>query len=273
MTGEDVVPDLPVPNPARMYDYYLGGKDHFLPDREAAERVIAAYPETRALARSNRRFLTRAVWYLAEHGISQYIDLGAGLPTSPNVHEIARQARPGARVVYVDNDPMVSLHGRVLFRDDDGVTVVDGDIREPRSILASPELTAVIDFAHPVAILCVAVLHFIREEEKPREIVAALRWQLAPGSYLVISHAATDGADQQVLAEIGDAYAEATAPAVPRTEAQIRELFTGLELVHPGLVDVSQWRPHVRSKPTKLRIMAGVGRKPVEKAASDDPSS
>jgi hypothetical protein len=262
MTGPGAVPDFSVPNPARMYDYFLGGKDHFPADREAAGKVIAAYPETRALARANRRFLTRAVWFLAEQGIGQYIDLGAGLPTSPNVHEVARQARPGARVVYVDNDPVVTSHGRALCATDDGVAVIDGDIRDPRSILADPELTAVIDFTEPVAILCVAVLHFIREEEDPGEIVTTLRGRMVPGSYLAISHAAIDGADKQVLSEISRAYQDTTASAVPRTAAQIRELFTGLDLVHPGLVDVSQWRPHVRARPTKIRILAGVGHKP-----------
>ncbi len=262
MSGEGAVPDFSVPNPSRMYDYLLGGKDNFPADREAANRIIAAYPEARALARANRRFLTRAVWFLAEHGISQYIDLGAGLPTSPNVHQVARQVRPDARVVYVDNDPVVTCHGRALCATNDGVAAIDGDIRDPRSILADPELTAVIDFAEPVAILCVAVLHFIRDEENPSEIVAVLRGQMAAGSYLVISHAATDGADERVLAEIGEAYQDATAPAVPRTATRISELFTGLDLAEPGLVDVSQWRPHVRSRATKIRILAGIGRKP-----------
>lgn len=262
MNSEGVAPDFSVPNPARMYDYFLGGKDNFPADREAANRVIAAYPEARTLARANRRFLTRAVWFLAEHGISQYIDLGAGLPTSPNVHQVARQVRPDARVVYVDNDPVVTCHGRALRATNDGVAAIDGDIRDPRSILADPELTAVIDFAAPVAILCVAVLHFIRDEENPGEIVAGLRGQMAAGSYLVISHAASDGADEQVLAGIDEAYQDATAPAVPRTVAQISELFAGLELAEPGLVDVSHWRPQVRSRPTKIRILAGVGRKP-----------
>lgn len=262
MSGEGAVPDFSVPNPSRMYDYLLGGKDNFPADREAANRIIAAYPEARALARANRRFLTRAVWFLAEHGISQYIDLGAGLPTSPNVHQVARQVRPDARVVYVDNDPVVTCHGQALCATNDGVAVIDGDLRDPRSILADPELTAVIDFAEPVAILCVAVLHFIRDEENPSEIVAVLRGQMAAGSYLVISHAATDGADERVLAEIGEAYQDATAPAVPRTVARISELFTGLDLAEPGLVDVSQWRPHVRSRATKIRILAGIGRKP-----------
>jgi hypothetical protein len=246
-----------------MYDYYLGGKDNFPADREAAEKVIAAYPETRTLARANRRFLTRAVWFMAEHGIRQYVDLGTGLPTSPNVHEVARQVRPDARIVYVDNDRMVTTHSRALCDGHDGVTVIDGDIRFPQKLLADRELTEHIDFSEPVAILCVSVFHFIRENENPREIMAALRWRMAPGSYLVLSHAATDGTDQHVLSEIGAVYEDATAPAVPRSAAAIQEFFTGLELIEPGLVDVSQWRPDTRTRPTKIRILAGVGRKPL----------
>jgi S-adenosyl methyltransferase len=125
------VPDFTVSSPARMYDYFLGGKDHFEADRNAAEQVIAAYPETRTVARANRRFLTRAVWYLAEHGISQYVDLGSGMPTSPTVHEIARQVRPDARVVYVDNAPMVTTHCKAMCDGDKGLEFIQGDIREP----------------------------------------------------------------------------------------------------------------------------------------------
>jgi hypothetical protein len=258
---ERPVLDLSVPAPARMYDYYLGGKDNYAADREAAEKVIAAYPETRALARANRRFLTRALWFLAEHGIRQYLDLGTGLPTSPNVHDIARQVRPNARVVYVDNDPVVTVHSQAMCARD-GVIAINGDICRPQEILANPELTTLIDFSGPVAILCVSVLHFIRDENNPREIMAALRRRMAPDSYLVISHATTDGADRRVLADIASVYDGATAPAVPRSTAAIRDLFAGLELVEPGLVDVSQWRPDARARPTKIRILAGIGRKP-----------
>ena len=185
------------------------------------------------------------------------------MPTSPNVHEVARQVRPDARVVYVDNDRMVTTLSRALCAAHEGVAVVDGDIRFPQELLADRRLTELIDFSEPVAILCVSVLHFIRENENPREIMAALRWRMAPGSYLVLSHAATDGTDRHVLSEIGAVYDGATAPAVPRPAADIREFFTGLELIEPGLVDVSQWRPDRRARATKIRILAGVGRKPL----------
>lgn len=170
------VPDFRVPSAARMYDYFLGGKDHFQADREAADRVIAAYPETPILARANRRFVTRAVWYLAEHGIRQYIDLGSGMPTSPAVHEIARQVRPDARVVYVDSDPVVASHCRAVCGSGAGLAFVEGDIRAPQDILADLRLRTIIDLSAPVAFLCTAVLHFIPDDDHPIDIVTALRW-------------------------------------------------------------------------------------------------
>jgi hypothetical protein len=245
-----------------MYDYFLGGKDHFKADREAAERVIAAYPETLVLARANRRFLTRAVWYLAEHGIRQFIDLGSGLPTSPTVHEIARQVRPDAKIMYVDNDPVVASHCRAVCNNDKGLGFVKCDIRLPQEILADSELTGVIDFATPVAFLCASVLHFIPDEDNPRDIVTALRWRMAPGSYLVISHAVAEEANKDVLSAIAEVYKESTSPAVPRTEEDIRAFFAGLGLVEPGLVDVSRWRNDMAEEATKIRLLAGVGRKP-----------
>jgi hypothetical protein len=224
--------------------------------------VIAAYPETQTVARANRRFLTRAVWYLAEHGISQYVDLGCGMPTSPTVHEIALQVRPDARVVYVDNDRVVASHCRAMCDGDKGLDFVEGDIRAPHDIFNDLPLMGVVDLSEPVAFLCAAVLHFVPDDDQPKGIVAALRWRIAPGSYLVISHIATDGVSKDVLSAIGDVYQGATAPAVPRTAAGIRELFTGLDLVEPGLVDARRWRSDMKEKATKLRLLAGVGRKP-----------
>jgi len=254
-------PDFSVPSPARMYDYFLGGKDNFAADRDAADRVIAAYPETRRLARANRRFVTRVAWYLAEHGIRQYVDLGSGLPTSPNVHEIVRKIRRDARVVYVDDDPMVAAHGRAECAGE-GIAFIERDIRYPQEILTDRRLTNLIDFTAPVAFLCAAVLHFTPDEDNPKDIVAALRWRMAPGSYLVISHVAADDANKEALSAITDVYREATAPAVPRSAEDIKTFFAGLDLVEPGLVDVSQWRSDTRANPTKIRFIAGVARKP-----------
>lgn len=255
------MPDFRVPSPARMYDYFLGGKDNFPADREAAERVIAAYPETRAVARRNRRFLTRAVWYLAEHGIRQYVDLGSGLPTSPNVHEVARQVIPDARVVYVDNDPVTAGHIRAICGGDGSLGVVERDIRSPMEILDDKRLSDVIDLAAPVAFLCVAVFQFVPDEDNPGRIIAALRERMAQDSYLVISHPVTDGMDPGVVSEASKAYEEATASVTPRTSGDVRSFFAGFDLIEPGLVDVSQWRPDIREKATKLRFIAGVGRK------------
>lgn len=259
--SETIPPDFSVPSAARMYCYYLGGKDHLPADREAAEKVMAAYPETRKLARANRRFLTRAVWFAAEHGVRQFIELGAGMPVEPNVHEVARQVRPDARVVYVDNDPVVTTHHRAMWDTCDGVAVVDADIRHPEHLLTDPRLTGLIDFTEPVAVLCVAVLHFIPDDQRPHDVIAMLRRQMAPGSYLVLSHTASDNADEHVLADIRHTYADSTVPAVPRREVEILRFFGSLELVEPGLVDVSQWRPDIRARSTKIRILGGVGRK------------
>jgi hypothetical protein len=255
------VPDLTVASAARIYDYLLDGKDHFAADREAAQRVLAAFPEARALARANRRFLTRAVWYLAEHGIRQYIDLGSGLPTSPNVHEVARQVRPDARVVYVDSDPVVASHGRAICDAGSGLAFIEHDVRDPQGILADHALADVIDFSAPIAMLGVSLLHFIPDEDNPREIIAAFRWRMAPGSYLALSHAASDGSDKQALSESASIYKGAALPAIPRTTIEIMSYFTGLDLIEPGLADVTQWRCDMREKPTKIRFLAGVGRK------------
>jgi len=251
--------DFSIPSPARVYDCYLGGKNNFPADRAVAARVLAAFPQARQLALANRGFLVRAVRFLAERGISQFVDLGTGLPTSPNVHEVARQVIPGARVVYVDNDPVVTTHSRALRATNDGVIAIEGDIRQPGEILADPELTALIDFSQPVAILLIAVLHFIRPEEDSAGIVAAFAARMAPGSCLAISHATSDGADPGVLARIADAYASATAPVAPRPAAEIEAFFGGFELAAPGLADVSRWRPDRRARPTSIRVLAGVG--------------
>ncbi len=259
--GRRALPDFRVPNMARMYDYYLGGKDNFPADREAAERVIAAYPLTRVLAVQNRRFLERAVDYLAGQGIRQFVDLGSGLPTSPCVHELARKLQQDARVVYVDNDPVVTVHREAMCGGYDRVAVIKGDIRWPQEILTDRRLTRLIDFSEPVAFLCVAVLHFITDDQHPRDIVAALRWRMAPGSYLVISHAAADEADTRILGEIAEAY-KGAAPTVPRSLAAVGELFSGLELVEPGLTDAGRWRHATPWDGTSIRILAGVGRKP-----------
>lgn len=249
--------DPNVASPARMYDYYLGGKDNFPADREAADKVIAAHPEQHRLVKANRGFLVRAVRFMAEQGITQFLDLGTGIPTSPNVHEIARAVDPAARVVYVDNDPIVTRHNRALRATHDGVIGIEADIREPAGIIGHPELRATLDFDRPLAVLTVAVFHFI---PGAREILDVLRGTMAPGSYLGLSTATTEGLGQAEIKAVEDAYAASSVPAVFRTRPEIEALFTGFELVEPGIVPVGRWRD--AEPDTHIRILAGVGRLP-----------
>jgi hypothetical protein len=257
-----VVPgfDPSVPNPARMYDYYLGGKDNFPMDREAAELALSVVPFGREVARANRQFLARAVTFMARGGIDQFIDLGTGLPTKPNVHEVARSIQPDARVLYVDNDPMVCSHARALLATNDGVAAIHGDIRTPQPILSDPITQGLIDFMRPVGVLFVAVLHFLPDEDQPWERVAAFRWRMASGSMLAVSHITADGTPPDVQATIRDVYAEASAPAVFRTRSEIEAFFGGLDLVEPGLVEVGAWRSLRPSPPAPLRFLGGVAR-------------
>jgi trans-aconitate methyltransferase len=247
--------DVNTPSPARMYDYWLGGKDNFAADRAAAEQVIAVNPEQRDLVRANRAFLVRAVRHIAQEGIDQFLDLGTGIPTSPNVHEVARAVRPSARVVYVDNDPIVSAHNKALRAADDAVGAVHADIRHPAEILADPAVTRLLDLDRPVGLLAIAVLHFITEAE---EVIARFRQALSPGSYLALSVGTTDGLTPSQVQGIKDAYANASAHAVIRSRQEIERLFTGFDLIEPGLVHVAKWRAD--GPETKGRLLAGVGR-------------
>jgi hypothetical protein len=225
--------DPSVPSPARMYDYYLGGKDNFPADREAAELALSVVPFGREVARANRQFMVRAVQFMARGGIDQFIDLGTGLPTTPNVHEVAREIRPEARVLYVDNDPMVCAHARALLATSDGVAAIGGDIRAPQAILDDPVTAAMIDLTCPVGVLFVAVLHFLTDEDRPQGQVAAFRWRMACGSMLAVSHITSEGTPPEVQETIRDVYAQASAPAVFRTRPEIAAFFGGLDLVEP----------------------------------------
>lgn len=253
--------DVRVPSPARMYDFYLGGKDNFPADREAARKALSVVPQGRAVAWANRRFMVRAVKYLARHGVRQFIDLGTGIPTSPNVHEAARAVVPGTAVVYVDHDPIVTVHSRALLATQAGIAAIGGDIRDPHGILANDELREVIDFSQPVGLLFVAVLHFISGEENPAAIVAAFADAVPAGSHLVISHITSDGTGPHVVATIEEAYRNASAAAVFRTRDQIADLFSGFDLVPPGLTEVSEWRRSGRpaASPPALRFLGGAG--------------
>jgi hypothetical protein len=256
-----------VPSPARMYDYYLGGKDHYPADREAAEKVIAAMPPgaVRNAARQNRDFLGRATRYLVgEAGIRQFLDIGAGLPTMNPVHEIATAVTPQSRVVYVDNDPVVIAHGREMLQGVDQAIIVGHDLREPDEILADAQLRQSLDFDRPVAVLLVAILHFIRDDEDPRGIIDRLLAPLPSGSHLVITHATADG-----YPEMDDAvqvYRKATSAVRNRSHEEISALLSGLQLAAPGLVWLPQWRPDAGAgrhhDPGKSLGYAAVARKP-----------
>jgi hypothetical protein len=250
-----------------MYDYYLGGKDNFAVDREAAEQVLTAAPEVRILAKENRAFLGRAVRFLAaEAGIRQFIDVGAGLPTQGNVHEVAQDVDRAARVIYVDDDPIVRAHGAALLADNDTTAVIGADMRRPRQILDHPDVRRLIRFDEPVAVLFVSVLHFITDEEDPYGIVAAFRDAVVPGSYLAVSHITPPERNAQAADRAAGVYAKkkATSPAVLRSPKEIMSLFDGYELVEPDLVYLPQWRPNLPEAvrdPDSVWMLAGVGRK------------
>ena len=260
-------PDLPAfttarANIARMYAHWLGGKDSFAADRAAADAVLERFPEVAEVACANRSFLARAVRHVARQGVTQFIDFGAGLPASPNVHEIARQELPDARVVYIDRDPVVLTHARALLATDDQIAVMAGDVRDPARALADPALTVLVDIGEPVCVILGSVLHFLAADEAD-EVVAVLRRRIAPGSYLVISAGTSIGTDPELLRQLQAAYSD-TAPVTGRTAAEITAWFDGFCLARPGVVDVWAWRPDSIARPaqSRARILAGVGRKP-----------
>ncbi len=254
--------DVSRPSIARIYDYLLFGKDNFAVDRAAAEALMQSRLDPRRLSLANRGFLFRAVRFLAGQGISQYLDLGSGLPTSPSVHEVARGVIPGARVVYVDHDPMVVVHNDALLAKRDGVVTIRADVRDPDAVLGDDKLARCLDFSQPVAVLLLSVLHFISLDEDAPGIIARFRDLMAPGSYLAISLGTSEGADPEMLAEATQTYAGARMPFTLRSRAQIMDLFEGFELVEPGLVSLPEWRPDADTDRTPLRgpTVGGVAR-------------
>ena len=255
--GIGQAPDLP--NIARVYDFLLGGKDSFAADRLLAARIAQTQPLVVAGVRSNRAFVRRAVAFLAAQGIDQFLDIGSGLPTADNVHEVAGRVNPHVRTAYVDCDPIVLVHARALLAGS-GTIVIEGDVREPGKILAHPDVRAHLDFARPVAVVMCAILHFVGDHEGPAAIVAAFRDVMAPGSALVLTHVVDDGDDTASAATraAADIYAETTAPFVLRSREQVAAWFTGFRLVEPGLVDADLWRRAGNGK-TTAPIVAGVG--------------
>jgi hypothetical protein len=234
--------DIERPNPARVYDYWLGGAHNFGADREFAEDVLKLVP-AREFARTNRAFLRRVVQYLARDlGIRQFLDLGSGVPTVGNVHEIAQRVASDCRVVYVDVEPVAVAHGRLILRDNAYAVAIGGDLRHPGTVLDHPDTRQLIDFSEPVAVFMCAVLHFVADEDDPSAIVAAYRDALCPGSYLAISHATADDYPDD-LAKAVEMYQNTATPATLRTREQVTELFAGFTLQPPGVVFTPEWRP------------------------------
>jgi SAM-dependent methyltransferase len=276
MTEADRVPagiNPDVPSVARMYDYYLGGRDNFAADREAAEKMIEIGRQmgndAREIALANRGFLGRSVRMLAEAGVRQFIDIGAGLPTQDNVHQVARQHRPGSRVVYVDNDPVVlfrsRVHARALLARDPDVLALEGDLRDPDAILDHSLVAGHVDLSQPYAVLLVAVLHFITDDAEARRIVARIRERLGPGGYLVVSHLYAGNATDDAAAAGQQVYSS-TAPGglARRGYDEIAAYFDGLDLLGPGVVPVADWAedasPDGAYDLVRSGILAGVGR-------------
>ena len=256
-----------VAHSARVYDYWLGGKDNFPADRELAELMIQAIPNMRAMAAANRAFLSRAVRYLVgEAGVRQFLDLGTGIPTSPNVHQIAQATAPDTRVVYVDNDPIVIAHARALLTGQDAgeTAFIMADLREPESILDHPTLTATLDLGQPVAVLAVGVLMYFRDSDRPNpfEMVATMLAPMPSGSYLALTTPTPDFNLEETAKAVAAAEA-AGITLVPRSKAEVERFFTGLELVDPGVAPMLAWRPdEPPADPESAYYWAGVARKP-----------
>jgi hypothetical protein len=269
MTRSEWAPEeVPIdrPNVARMYDYFLGGGHNFAVDREAAERIFAIYADLPIVAQANRAFLRRAVQYLLEVGIDQLLDIGSGIPTAGNVHEIVQSAGTTARVVYVDIDPVAVAHSRALLENVPNTLAIQGDARQPEELLARPQLRSMLDFSRPMAVLLVALIHFVPEDAVAKHIVRTLRDALAPGSYIVITHATTERIEADDRQDIEQLYRGASSPFHFRTREQIAALFENLDLVEPGLVYIPLWRPEgaddlLVDEPDRSNGYAGVGRK------------
>ena len=236
--------DLERPSVARVWDYLLGGAHNFAADREVAQKSLEMMPEVRTGALQHRAFLRRAVRYLLGRGVRQFLDLGSGIPTVGNVHEIAQAVQPAAKVVYVDLDPVAVAHSRSLLDGNERVNVLQADVRHPASVLASPEVNDLLDFDEPIAVLMIAVLHFVSDEEDPQGILAGYRDRLVPGSYLALSHAGFE-ADEETheIRAARRVYERSVTRTTLRNSAEFTKLFEGFELVEPGVVRLPAWRP------------------------------
>ena len=264
--------DTTTAHPARRYNYWLGGKDNFAADRASGDAIREIFPAIVTAARANRQFLGRAVQYLAaEAGIRQFLDIGTGLPTADNTHEVAQRHDPTSRVVYVDNDPLVMVHARALLRGPpEGRTAyIQGDLADPESILQHEALTETLDLSKPVGLMLVAVLHFLPDDDRAYDAVRTLLNALAPGSYLVLTHATADLLPPQVTDQLTQSSVPGGRDFTGRTHAQVSEFFTDLDLLEPGVQVVSKWRPQpgVAAPPDhEVSVWGGVAQKPDQAA-------
>jgi hypothetical protein len=253
MAGQpDWVPpgaDTRLANAARVYDYLLGGSHNFLADQDVARAIAAVEPNARAIGRANRAFLGRAVRFAGGAGIAQFLDIGSGIPAQGNVHDVAQQANPQARVLYADLDPVAIAHSRALLDGNPNAAVMDADLREPEKILAQLPASGLIDLTQPLGLLLMAVLHFVTADEDPWRIVATLRDALAPGSYLVVSHGTDEGKPAVAHAAEQVYNRGVSAHLQMRSRAEILRFFDGFELVDPGLVPIPRWRPGPGDEP------------------------
>ncbi|MBK3646218.1 MULTISPECIES: SAM-dependent methyltransferase [Streptomyces] len=257
--------DISVPSVSRIYDFYLGGSHNFEVDREAARKAMEYMPGLPKIMQANRAFMRRAVRFAAQEGITQFLDVGSGIPTFGNVHEVAQSASPGAHVVYVDHDPVAVAHSQAVLEGNDNADVVAADLRKPQEILASAEVERLIDLNRPVALLLVAILHFVEDEDDPYEAVAQLRDALAPGSMLILTHASYEGIPLSPERAAGtvDVYKDIRNPLIMRSRDEIERFFEGYDMVEPGLVPMPHWRPDTAPEdedPYAFSGFAGVGR-------------
>jgi hypothetical protein len=265
MTNDvDWIPDeinVEVPSAARVYDYLLGGAHNFAADRAVGETVLKVQPHGRQIASSNRAFLTRAVRYLVEHGITQFLDLGSGIPTAGNVHEVAQSINPDSRVVYVDYDPVAVAHSELMLRGNANAVVIDADLCQPERVLDAPEVHRYIDFDQPVGLLMVAIFHFVSDEKRPLDILEKYRSAMPGGSYLALSHLTADQMPAESAAVV-EAMKHSRDPMYFRSYTEVVDMFDGFELVAPGVVSASRWHNEAGDTSGQEGVYVGVGRKP-----------
>ncbi len=250
-----------VPNPARMYDYMLGGVANFAADRAAVDELVRTNPQAKVQARANRAFLRRVVRHLVDAGVRQFLDLGSGMPTAGHVHQVARRVAPDARVVYVDSEPVAVTASQQVLADEPGVVLLQEDLRNAGRVLHHPRLRAVLDLDQPVAVLMFAVVHFVHDDAEAADLVASYRDTTAPGSWLAVSHVCAD--DNPVLREVEERYRQTSLPYRSRHQPEIAALFDGYQLVEPGVVYVEDWHPDPAEPPDPAppAVAGGLARK------------